>query len=115
MFLLLAALVLVSSASSAAAEICTTGVAGIATSCEAASALAQDLARRRADRMLGVDPAVSRGNRLTNPGSPQGSAYLGEASGVRIAGAPDITRSSIGPELKHRIDGGNGASVEPFA
>jgi len=29
--------------------------------------------------------------------------------------SPEVTRFSLGPELKHRIETGNGGSVEPFA
>jgi hypothetical protein len=61
-------------APSTAAELCTTGVAGIATGCEAASALAQDLARRRIDRTLGTDPASDRVHRLSVTGSQPNGA-----------------------------------------
>jgi hypothetical protein len=46
--------------------------APIATSCEAARALAQDLARHRSDRTLAADPARERLLRLDHSGAPQG-------------------------------------------
>jgi hypothetical protein len=57
-----------------AAEFCATGVAGTATSCEAAWELAQDLARRRSDRTLTVDPAKERLRRLDHGGGQHGDA-----------------------------------------
>ena len=51
---------------------CSIGVAGIATSCEPARALAQDLARRRSDRTLAADPARERLRGLDHSGAPQG-------------------------------------------
>jgi len=51
------------------AELCSAGVAGIATTCEAAADLAQGLARARVDRTLATDPLAERLNRLNNGGS----------------------------------------------
>lgn len=55
----------------AAAEPCSAGIAGVATSCEAAAGLAQDLARRRTDRTLAADPVRDRARRLDGAGTPQ--------------------------------------------
>jgi hypothetical protein len=44
--------------------------------------------------------------------------YIGEMSdGIAglAATSVDHTRFTVGPELKRHIDGGNGASIEPFA
>lgn len=72
---ILAAMLLLANAPrpAATAEICATGMAGTATSCEAALDLARDLARRRSDRTLAADPLRDRAYRLENPGSTQGS------------------------------------------
>lgn len=51
------------------AELCSAGVAGIATTCEAAADLAQSLARTRVDRTLATDPLADRSYRLNNGGS----------------------------------------------
>lgn len=91
--LLMALLMPAYPAPSRAAEICTTGVAGIATSCEAASALAQDLAKRRTDRMLGIDPTGSRSNRLTSSGSSQGSVVMAPFALSVDAGNADFNTS----------------------
>jgi hypothetical protein len=44
--------------------------------------------------------------------------YIGETRDA-IAGIPgasiDVTRFTVSPELKRRIDTGNGANIEPFA
>jgi hypothetical protein len=61
---------------SVAAEFCATGVAGIATSCETAWELAQDLARRRSDRTLAADPARERVRRLDHKRPPQGDTAV---------------------------------------
>jgi hypothetical protein len=58
---------------SAAAEFCPTGVVGTSASCEAALDLAQDLARRRKDRVLNADPANDRIRRLDNAGAAASS------------------------------------------
>ena len=54
-----------------AAELCSTGLAGTATSCEAASDLAASLSRARVDRTLATDPLGDRGRRLDNTVAPQ--------------------------------------------
>lgn len=67
-----AACLLASSLPGRAAEMCSAGVAGIATTCEAASDLAQSLARSRVDRTLATDPLGDRSYRLNNGGSAPG-------------------------------------------
>lgn len=54
-----------------AGELCSTGVAGTATSCEAASELAASLSRARVDRTLATDPLGDRGRQLDNTVAPQ--------------------------------------------
>ena len=54
-------------------ELCSAGVAGIATTCDAAAELAQSLARARVDRTLATDPLADRSYRLKNgAASPAG-------------------------------------------
>jgi hypothetical protein len=64
MLALAAGLLLPASPPSQAAELCTAGVAGIATTCEAAAELTQSLARARVDRTLATDPLSDRFYRL---------------------------------------------------
>jgi hypothetical protein len=54
-----------------AGELCSTGVAGTATSCEAASELAASLSRACVDRTLATDPLGDRGRQLDNTITPQ--------------------------------------------
>jgi hypothetical protein len=68
--LVLAACALLASPSSGAAEMCTPGVAGTSTDCEAASELAESLSRARVDRTLATDPLADRSYRLNNGGTP---------------------------------------------
>ena len=71
---------------------CSVGVAGIATSCEAARALAQDLARRRSDRTLAADPARERLRRLDHGGAPQGHT----AAPFAMSGDGDTGQNTVG-------------------
>ena len=61
-----------SSMPSAGAEMCSPGVAGTVTACEAASELAESLVQSRVDRTLATDPIGDRGRRLDNTNAPQG-------------------------------------------
>jgi hypothetical protein len=69
MLTLAAAILVTSSLPSRAAELCSAGVAGIATTCGAAAELTQSLARARVDRTLATDPLADRSYRLNNGSS----------------------------------------------
>ena len=84
----IAALIVIALAASAAtpstaAELCSTGVAGVATSCEAAFGLARDLAQGRSDRTLAIDPTKDRARRL------DGSYGAGDGAPFAMSGDND--------------------------
>jgi hypothetical protein len=75
---------------------CSVGVAGIATSCEAARALAQDLARRRSDRTLAADPARERLRWLDHGGARPKDTRPHPSPWIRAAA--DFTESLNGTD-----------------
>ena len=62
---------------SGAAELCSTGVAGTATSCEAVSGLAESLSSARVDRTLGrTDRSATAAAGLHTPSRLKATSYL---------------------------------------
>jgi hypothetical protein len=92
----IAALVIALAASAAtpstATELCSTGVAGVATSCEAAFGLAWDLAQGRSDRTLAIDPTKDRARRL--------DGSYGADDGVPFAMSGDNDNVNFNTSLK---------------